>query len=77
MRSRCRMGEKKSTGSSAMIGATITYTGKKVMVVEAATGFVKDPDSMYWVRALEPVAGYKEGEEFTVSVEHVEKQLRR
>jgi len=64
-------------GESAVIGRTITYAGKKVMVVEKATGFVKDPESMYWVRALEPVAGYKEGEEFTLSVEYVEKQLRR
>ena len=69
------MSEKK--GESAVIGRTITYAGKKVMVVEAATGFVKDPNAMYWVRALEPVAGYKAGEEFTVSVEHVRKQLRR
>ena len=69
------MSEKK--GESAVIGRTITYLGKKVMVVEKATGFVKDPNSMYWVRALEPVAGYKVGEEFTVSVEHVRKQLRR
>jgi hypothetical protein len=62
---------------SAVIGQTITYAGKKVMVVEKATGFVKDPNSMYWVRALEPVAGYEVGEEFTVSVEYVRKQLRR
>ena len=69
------MSEKK--GRSTMIGRTITYAGKKVVVVEKATGFVKNPNSKYWVRALEPVAGYKVGEEFTVSVEHVRKQLRR
>jgi len=71
------MSNKKSTNKSAVIGQTIMYAGKKVTVVEEATGFVKDPKSKYWVRALEPVAGYKEGEEFTVSAEHVRKQLGR
>ena len=67
----------KEKSEAAVIGRTITYLGKKVMVVERATGFVKNPNSMYWVRALEPVAGYKVSEEFTLSVEYVEKQLRR
>lgn len=69
------MGKEKS--ESAVIGETIMYAGKKVMVVEKATGFVKNPNSMYWVRALEPVASYKVGDEFTVSAKHVRKQLRR
>jgi hypothetical protein len=71
------MSKEKSINKSAVIGQTITYAGKKVVVIEEATGFVKDPKSMYWVRALEPVAGYKEGEEFTVSAKHVRKQMGR
>ncbi len=71
------MSKEKGTNKSTVIGETITYAGRKVLVIEEATGFVKDPKSKYWARALEPVAGYKEGEEFTVSAKHVRKQLRR
>ena len=58
------------------IGRTIRYRGRRVKVVERATGFVNDPMSRYWVRALEPVCGYKPGEEFTVSRKHVHKQVK-
>lgn len=58
------------------IGRVIRYRGKRVKVVERAVGFVDDPLSRYWVRALEPVCGYKPGEEFTVSKKHVHRQLK-
>jgi hypothetical protein len=58
------------------VGKVITYRGKKVRIVEEATGFVSGP-KRYWVSALEPVAGYAEGEEFCVSGEHVRRQLCR
>ena len=58
------------------VGRTIRYRGKKVKIVEEATGFVSGP-KRYWVRALEPVAGYEKGEEFCVTAEYVKRQLRR
>ena len=60
-----------------VIGRVIRYRGKRVKVVERATGFVDDPWSRYWVKAIEPVVGYKVGEEFTVSVRHIRNQIRR
>lgn len=62
--------------SGRIIGRIVRYRGKKVKIVENAAGFVKGPDR-YWVRALEPVAGYEAGEEFTVSKRHVYEQLRK
>ena len=60
--------------SGRIIGRIVRYRGKEVKIVENAAGFVKGPDR-YWVRALEPVAGYETGEEFTVSKRHVYGQL--
>ena len=59
-----------------VIGRLIQYRGKRVRIREEATGFVSGP-RRYWVRAIEPVAGFETGEEFTVSARHVRKQLRR
>jgi hypothetical protein len=53
----------------------ILYRGRRVKVIERATGFMDDPLSRYWVRALEPVCRYRPGEEFTVSRKHVHRQL--
>ena len=66
----------KETDESEPLGKVIPYRGKRVEVVEKATGFAKEPNKSYWVRALEPVAGYAAGEEFTVSAKFVKRQLR-
>jgi len=67
----------KNTISGRVKGRIILFRGKKVKVVEPATGFVQAPDRSYWVRALEPVDGYEIGEEFTVSKRYVHEQIRR
>ena len=59
-----------------VIGRIIRYRGKRVRVVEEATGFIRGP-RQYWVRAREQVAGFEPGEEFTVSARHIMDQLRR
>lgn len=67
----------KNTVSGSVKGRIVLFKGKKVKVVEPATGFVQSPDRWYWVRALEPVDGYETGEEFTVSKRYVHEQLRK
>ena len=67
----------KETDESEPLGMVILYSGKRVKVVEKATGFVREPNKSYWVRALEPVAGYAAGEEFTVSAKYVKRQWRK
>ena len=59
-----------------VIGRLLRYRGKWVRIREEATGFVSG-SKRYWVRAIEPVAGYKPGEEFTVTDRHVRRQIRR
>ena len=59
------------------IGRVIRYSGKRVKVMERATGFVDDPLSRYWVKALEPVCGYEPGEEFTDTERHIHGQLKQ
>jgi hypothetical protein len=65
----------KKTNDGELSGKIILYKGKKVEIVEEATGFVKGP-KRYWVKALEPVKGYKPGEEITVTAEFIQKQLK-
>ena len=67
----------KNTVSGRVKGRIIRFKGKRVKVVEPATGFVQTPNRWYWVRALEPVDGYEIGEEFTVSKRYVHEQLRK
>ena len=72
-------GEKtlKNEVSGSAKGRVVLFRGRKVKVVEPATGFVQTPNRSYWVRALEPVAGFQVGEEFTVSKRIVHEQIRR
>jgi len=64
-----------NTKTQKAIGQTILYKGKQVKVVEEAKGFVTK-DGGFWCRALEPVDGFKKGEELTVSRATVYKQLK-
>ena len=52
-----------------IIGRVIRYRGKKVKVVGWA-------GNKYWVKVVEPVAGYEQGEQLTMSKRIVEERCK-
>lgn len=56
-------------------GAIAIVWGKRVKIVERADGFVSGP-TRYWVRALERIGKYDEGQEFTVAETTLKKNTK-
>ena len=61
--------------SNQIINRIILYRGKRVKIIELAQGFVNNPFKYYWIRAIEPVAGYNTGSEFIMTAKTIKAKL--